>query len=158
MKINQRSIFGIGLPRTGTYSLSLALEMINIETQHYCLLSSNKKCKKTINGNASVDNSYYRNYKKLFKQNENSKFILTTRESKTWNESLILHNKDNIKLPDVNVYANEVIDFFKNANAIDRLLIINVFYEDNVEIMKKICKFLSIDYNEKLVFPNNKKM
>jgi len=75
-------VFGIGLPRTGTASLSEALVILGHNTRHYPKYLSRVK-----NFDALVDTPIYNNYEKLDKEYPGSKFILTVREISGWLES-----------------------------------------------------------------------
>ena len=90
-------IFGIGLPRTGTTSLSKALRALGYEGQNYCLLHDTRTSDRTTF--FEVDNSFYRNFKDIFHGNKNSKFILTTRDRDSWRKSIsrFLENSNLLK-------------------------------------------------------------
>ena len=154
-------IFGIGLPRTGTTSLSKALRALGYEGQNYCFLHDTRTSDRTTF--FEVDNSFYRNFKDIFHGNKNSKFILTTRDRDSWRRSisrfLESSNLLNYKkaLPDITEYTEEVEKFFKNHGAEDQLLTFDVFDEscNSGCKWKKLSDFLKIEVTRKdLPFPH----
>lgn len=85
-------IFGIGLSRTGTTSLSEALKILGFKTVHFNIdqesrieiYKGNFKNKSTEEHDAIIDTpmcNYYKEYDLLY---PNSKFIFTKRNIKTW--------------------------------------------------------------------------
>jgi len=72
-------IFGIGLPRTGTASLSEALTILGYKTRHYP-----KYIDRARQYDALVDSPVCNCYIELDQKYPNSKFILTTREINRW--------------------------------------------------------------------------
>ena len=88
-------VFGIGLSRTGTYSLSKALDVLGFYTIHYPIDPTTLLA--LFNGDAAfpVLNSYdgitditvcpY--YKQLDRRYQGSKFILTVRDIESWTKS-----------------------------------------------------------------------
>ena len=141
------NIYGIGLPRTGTTSLSSFLEC-----DHYCCITS--KSSVPQGQKIIVDNSLYSSYKKLPKD---SLFILTTRDKEDWLDSL--NGFDNIPndMPMIDEYLDDVTEYFSSINRSDNLLIINVFEEN--DIANKLSNFLK-PYPTKTKFrhiSNNKK-
>ena len=87
---NTTKIFGIGLSRTGTTSLTAALEILGYRAYHFPHL------KKGLFGKFSIHQFYLENYqvltdtpvaffyKKLDRKYPKSKFIFTTRELDSW--------------------------------------------------------------------------
>lgn len=75
-------IFGIGLPRTGTSSLSESLQILGYKTKHYP-----KYINEVKKYDASVDTPICNCYGKLDQLYPGSKFILTTREIVGWLDS-----------------------------------------------------------------------
>lgn len=72
-------IFGIGLPRTGTTSLSIALCTAGYKTAHTVFAPHLYDI-----GDAFTDTPIYCDYKELDTRYPNSKFILTTRDVDSW--------------------------------------------------------------------------
>ena len=130
-------LFGIGLPRTGTTSLSKALRILGYSGENYCMLSERKE--KDEHKFFEVNNSFYRNYKELFAENENSKFILTTRDSTSWKASVINFQTTQITrerggskdyqavLPNITEYTQNVMQFFNDHGAMNQLLVVDLF-------------------------------
>ena len=154
-------IFGIGLPRTGTTSLSKALRALGYEGQNYCLLHDTRTSDRTTF--FEVDNSFYRNFKDIFHGNKNSKFILTTRDRDSWRKSIsrFLENSNLLnyknELPDISEYTEEVERFFKNHGSENQLLTFDVFDEscNSSCKWKKLSDFLKIEITGKdLPFPH----
>ena len=149
-------IIGIGLPRTGTTSLAKFLRNLGFSGDNFCIIHGNKEndCVETEEKKFLVDNSAFRNFRqKLINSNQHTKFILTTRDKKSWKQSInsMKAKKLNIPddLPDINVYFKEVNEFFKSNNSINRLLVIDL---NNIN-MKKIYSFLEIKNQIKTEYP-----
>lgn len=118
-------LFGIGLPRTGTTSLSKALRTLGYKGENYCMLSGHKE--KDEHNFFEVNNSFYSCYKKLFTENGNSMFILTTRDSASWKASVSNFQTTHRKLPNINEYTQNVMKFFNDRGALNQLLVVNLF-------------------------------
>jgi hypothetical protein len=149
-------IIGIGLPRTGTTSLAKFLRNLGFFGKNFCVIHGNRENDliKMEEKTFLIDNSAYRNYKqKLINSNRETKFILTTRDKKSWKQSIhnIKEKKFDIPkdLPDINMYLKEVIEFFKSNNLINRLLVIDL---NNID-MQKIYSFLEIENQIKIEYP-----
>lgn len=92
-------IFGIGLSKTGTKSLSKALEILGYKSIHYpndpvtIQQIANKQFKLSImeHYDAAIDTPVAAHYKELDVAFPNSKFILTTRRLESWLESMQFH-------------------------------------------------------------------
>ena len=156
-------IFGIGLPRTGTASLSEALVILGYKTRHYP-----KYISRVDNFDALVDNPIPLFYKDLDNKYPNSKFILTIRNKNNWLKSLYKASKRfqwNKLTPDgrcgpevyeshkkllgcigydeksvvngYNNHINNVKNYFEYKN---NLLIINICNGDG---WNKLCPFLN---------------
>ncbi len=95
------NVFGIGLSRTGTKSLTLALNMLNIKTIHYPC--DNETLQDLIRGDANfsilskgynglTDITTVPYFQQLFSIYGNeAKFILTVRQKQSWLKSLEQH-------------------------------------------------------------------
>ena len=149
-------ILGIGLPRTGTTSLAKFLRNLGFSGENYCVIHDNREndLVKMKEKRFLIDNSAYRNYKqKIINSNLETKFILTTRDKKSWKQSInrIKTKKLNIPkdLPDINLYYIEVTEFFKSKKLINRLLVIDL---NNIN-MEKIFNFLEIENEMKIEYP-----
>ena len=149
-------ILGIGLPRTGTTSLTKFLRNLGFSGENFCVIHDNREndLVKIKEKSFLIDNSAYRNYKqKIINSNLETKFILTTRDKKSWKQSInrMKTKKLNIPkdLPDINLYYIEVIEFFKSKELINRLLVIDL---NNIN-MEKIFNFLEIENEMKIEYP-----
>lgn len=78
--MNKNKIFGIGLSRTGTTSLSHTLKEIGINIIHY----PNESKLFDSNNDGACDIPAAVHYKKLDKKFPNSKFIYTIRDKDEW--------------------------------------------------------------------------
>ena len=151
------NIIGIGLPRTGTASLSQALIRLGKSSQHYCILNDSHKMSAASNpdtalSSAFVDNSYYRIYKSVLFDDkfENTLFILTTRNLIDWQKSMSKFKVvDNI--PNVNDYEKDIKRVFKQAGKEKQLLIINIF--DDPNSFKLVADFIGIEHDN-TTFPH----
>lgn len=159
------NIIGIGLPRTGTASLSRALMLLGKRSRHYCILNdrptqpSRKWAYDEVTAKAvHVDNSFYRIYKSVLfdKEFQNTLFILTTRNLMDWGRSMSKFKLvDNI--PTVNDYEKDIKKIFKQAGKENQLLIINIFEDPNS--FKQVADFIGVEHSN-ITFPhiNNKKL
>lgn len=165
---NSSKVFIIGLSKTGTTSLNKALEILGYKTRHYDFMPFEKIITQDFNQedlshDAISDITVVSCYKKLDKVFPNSKFILTTRDTKSWLASC----KRNFPESIMNKYSGEpqeeifkkvygcvfyneykftdtlhkhiygVMDYFKSRP--NDLLIMNIFEGDGWE---KLCGFL----------------
>ena len=100
---NNSKIFGIGLSRTGTTSLTTALTLLGYKAIHFpdlsLTLSLNLKIKNDLlyqfDAFTDLPISYF--YKNLDKKFPNSKFILTTRDIDSWLNSCANFRRFNYK-------------------------------------------------------------
>jgi hypothetical protein len=155
MKYNK--IFGIGLNKTGTTSLTEALNILGIKTLHYEGIRKSIEFERKNNLKILSTLKEYRGftdspipylYKKLDKEYLNSKFILTIRPLNSWLKSRIKHAKrKNHYLKNCffiykkrwENHNKEVLDYFKDRP--NDLLVMNICKEDGWE---KLCPFLGI--------------
>lgn len=138
-------IYGIGLPRTGTASLTKALKIMGKQTTHYCVLhdSIDHEHFDTL---AKVDNSFYRIYPDLILEHHHALFILTTRNKNSWEKSISRFSAKPPDLPDIEEYTKNVKDVFQSIDAENRLLVVNIFEDPHV--FKKISMFLGVVHEE----------
>lgn len=167
-------IFGIGLSRTGTVSLTTALKILGYNVIHAPRPACMPALYHTLlDYDGATDSCIAHNYKELDEAFPNSKFILTTRTLKPWLESYknFLQNWrdfewDEIDMQlslygslkfDVELYKKgyikhhaDVFSYFKDRP--NDLLVIDFSVDDN---WRKICQFLVRipDYP----FPHNNK-
>ena len=151
----EKKLFGIGLPRTGATSLAEALRILNYKDQNYCFLTNTNTSDKTENSRLfQIDNSYFKVYQQLFSANNNSKFILTTRNNSSWKKSMSRSVYDRNLLPHVSKYRKDVESFFNKNNAKKQLLIIDLFELSDEEKWKTLCNFLEIKNTPVRLFPH----
>jgi hypothetical protein len=143
-------IFGLGLPRTGTNSLGLHL--LNINGECKCILNDyNNKRDKTNNINYLkyiIYNDAFRDLDTILSNeiiNEN-KFILTIRNNEDWLKSI--ENFNELKELNQITYKNKIEKIFKDKKLENRLLIINLFEDDDEKIWKNYIKFLELDLED----------
>ena len=134
-------IYGIGLPRTGTMSLTEALKKMGKQTTHYCVLHDSMD-HEHFDTLAKVDNSFYRIYQDLILDNNNALFILTTRNKDDWRKSIVRFSTKPPDLPDIEEYTKNVKNVFQSIDAQNRLLVVDIFEDPNV--FKKISIFVGI--------------
>ncbi len=94
----KQKVFGAGLSKTATTSLSAALEVLGYKTKHFPIRSINYE-----NGELSIDMDVLekydactdlpiaRFYKKIYKRFPGAKFILTLRDMENWLDSCRRH-------------------------------------------------------------------
>lgn len=93
MHNNINKIFGIGLSRTGTTSLTKALEILGYKSKHFPKIHAYRGKELKLNTKiidkyrAFTDTPVARFYKELDKKYPGSKFILTIRDKKSWLKS-----------------------------------------------------------------------
>jgi len=145
-------IFGLGLPRTGTNSLGKALHLLNINGECKCILNNyNNQREKTNNINYLkyiIYNDTFRDLDTILSNeiiNEN-KFILTIRNNEDWLKSI--ENFNELKELNQITYKNKIEKIFKDKKLENRLLIINLFEDDDEKIWKNLIKFLELDLED----------
>lgn len=88
-----KKVFGIGLSKTGTASLSKALTLLNYSTAHWTNSYSHDLL--TIEDaplfDSLTDISISYLYKEIYSEYPNAKFVLTTRPVKKWEDSFLTH-------------------------------------------------------------------
>lgn len=164
-------IFGIGMPKTGTNSLTQALRNLGYSAKHYP-----HKPMEMGSTMAATDLPVANNFIELDKKYPNSKFILTVRDDASWKESSSHHFKNNNKSkrafnhrklmfgyekPTVQQlmdgkkrYENKVLDYFKDRP--EDLLILNIFAGDGYFELER---FLNLPHGEEDDFPHlNKRL
>lgn len=83
-----RKIFGVGMQRTGTTSMTRALQMLGFKSAHFpAELWEEKSAPVLYECEAFFDNPIPLLYKKLDRRCPGSKFILTVRDEDRWLES-----------------------------------------------------------------------
>jgi hypothetical protein len=161
MALSSNKIFGIGLSRTGTTSLTEYLNRRGIRCIHY----PNTSELTNLKYDAACDITVAEQYKNLDKKYPNSKFILTIRDRQEWIESLSVYmdrpHKKNMNDWSMHVRAKvlgsakfdwdkylraydkhhaDVRKYFKNR---DDMIEINIVGGESPE---RLCNFLGIKY------------
>ena len=157
----KRKIFGIGIGRTSTSSLSYALMQLGLKTWHAPAMINRKNIinyTKKFDALTDLWSVTNINFKELYQIFPDAFYILTIRDSKSWLKSTKYYKKlgniskwipgykemqNKIKLISIKYYEeynNSVIDFFKNKP--NKLLIMNIPKGDG---WKKLCNFLQLD-------------
>jgi len=151
----QNQVYGIGLPRTGTHSIAEAMKLLGMRGMNSCMLTLSRvkhvtpEGQRTI-GNFDVDNALFRTYQKIFHENPLAKFILTTRDAESYQDSVERWNGKNKDRDDVSdiprstsQFQNEVTEFFVHHRAARRLLVVDVFQMPDEELWTKLMDFVS---------------
>lgn len=118
-------IFGIGLPRTGTTSLALALKSYGIQTIHFPfgLYDHGLDAHIAEQYTAFVDTPVPMLYKQLDQRWPGSKFILTTRDRKEWLQSMKWLRTEGRKIWQPDPKREEYKQAFYGTNSFDRELL-----------------------------------
>lgn len=168
-KKSNNKIFCIGFFKTGTNSLSKALSILGFRTGH--LLRAGKKPEegwmeyiKKLKYDAYTDSPMPIKdfYKQLYKTFPNSKFILTIRDKKSLEKSLLNYFKDTkweIKnseelekiIKEYEEHNKDVMCYFQKSPS--QLLVMNIFEGDG---WGKLCSFLGKPIPKK-PFPHKNK-
>ena len=146
------NIIGIGLPRTGTASLSRALMLLGKKSRHYCILNDSPRPPSVKYNSVYVDNSFYQKYTSVLfdKEFQDTLFILTTRNLMDWGRSMSKFQLvDNI--PNVNDYEKDIKKLFKQAGKEKQLLIIDIFEDPNS--FKRLANFIGVEHDN-ITFPH----
>lgn len=137
-------IFGIGYSRTGTTSLSTALNILGYNVTHHCSIQDGNYiwkdiCKniKTYDGIVSSALSFF--YKRLDYNYPNSKFILTTRNFPDWKKSLKRFCPNEVF--NIRDYENNIRSYFIERDK--DLLIMNIC--SNFHSWPTLCSFLGCE-------------
>jgi hypothetical protein len=138
----QIKVIGIGLPRTGSTSLSECLGILGYAGEHYCEIFGSINSQYKNNKKYIINNSYYKNIEEVILNNKNSKFILTTRNDAEWEKSIKKFININ-KLIYPSIYEDKVYNIFLKNNILNNLLIINLFDLNEINKWKNICYFLN---------------
>ena len=146
------NIIGIGLPRTGTASLSRALMLLGKKSRHYCILNDHPRAPSTSPPSVYVDNSFYKIYKAVLFDAafQNTLFILTTRNLIDWERSI---SKFKIvdSIPDVSSYEKDIKNVFEQNGQQDKLLTINIF--EDPHSFKRVADFIGVEHSN-IIFPH----
>lgn len=164
-------VFGIGLGKTGTSSLTAALQQLGYNAVHF---PDPSVLQDVFNGkyDAATDTPIALNFRKLYELFPDAKFLLTVRNITDWMKSIETHmstkskNAHNIDwIADLRVklygdvfydpekyrnaylnHMNEVLTFFGRNRAMSQLRIINIIeQETDSDRWKSICEPLGLN-------------
>lgn len=158
--LRKSKIFGIGLSKTGTTSLTTALNILGLNIVHFPSVTDFFEIIKTTDGATDTPAAMY--YRTLYEIYPDAKFILTIREENSWVKSAraefenrparteeiqllrrTLYSSDTWDeekyLSSYKNYNEEVLQFF--ADKKEKLLVLDIFFEDS---WNKICEFLNL--------------
>ena len=171
---NKKKLFCIGLGRTATSSLSVALLNLGYEVWHCPILNDSDNLRSYVNKFDALTELPFccdYNFRDLYNMYPKAQFILTTRDEEKWLNSTIKYKRmmdiiinkfpgygmftknfynfefsiDNFKK-----YNKNVLDFFQDKQ--EQLLVMDIPDGDGYE---KLCKFLDVEYRDNLgEFPN----
>jgi len=124
-------IIGIGLPRTGTRSLSLALELLGFTGSHHCELIGTTR-EPGVGDSYRIDNSFYHD---ISAYNPKNLYICTTRPAEEWRNSIFQFKE--YDGPDIESYLTQCKSTFTKTNT--RLLAFDIRTG-----WKPLCEFLNL--------------
>jgi hypothetical protein len=182
--MNKPYVFGIGLPKTGTSSLTAALNCLGIPTLHNYLPDGESRLYRLVEDNLEknqklfdpIDQKYKgfvdfmgdQHYETLCTQYPDSVFIYTKREFVSWFESRVISYKKNI--------LNGRAQYFEDVDSV-HVEMAQQYFEQNKKIPEffrdkphryleidicagdgwdKLCKFLDLPVQQ-LPFPHENK-
>ncbi len=128
-------IIGIGLPRTGTRSLSAALEILGFRGSHHCEIIGTTRNRQPTDS-YRIDNSFYRD---LSDVDSNHTYIVTYRPYEEWRSSIFQYKQ--YEGPDIESYINSCVSVFSNQGI--SLLVFNIRDGWN-----PLCEFLKVPVPE----------
>ena len=132
-------IWGIGLPRTGTTSLSEALTLLGFKTSHHCKLQNGDSylseiLEESLDNEAIVNNHLYDFYQRVYAleamDGKIGLYVLTYRLDK--------YVSDNLN------YMAETYSFFEERGSTDHLLLLDTKSNEK-EKWRKLSGFLGMD-------------
>ena len=154
-------IFGLGLPRTCTNSLGIALHLIGINGECKCILNDfHNKREKENNSNDYkyiIYNDAYQELDMLLNDDKiyNNKYILTMRNNNEWKKSIQKFDKKEVveELNTLNIseYMDKIIQRFKEKKCIHNLLIVNIFEEEDELLWNKLYNFLNLKSDDDII-------
>lgn len=175
-------IYNIGLPRTGTKSIAQIVRNYGFICKHpnitggynfeYNFLKKNISIWKADDRIYSNTPVWHPEFWKLLNIEEH-KIIYTYRDKESWIKSIQNYNyfKNNKLLPRDEYWFRDYFKDFntenlsdvydrhlKAVNELKNVLKIDIIKEENIDITKKICKFLNIEFNEFMIIKNEDKI
>ena len=166
----QVKIFGIGIGRTATSSLSYALMQLGFKTWHAPARLNRDNIQNYVNKFDALTDLWSvtsMDYKEIYNLYPNAVYILTIRDTESWFKSTKYYKKlgrvarfipgyeemqKKIKLLSKKYYENynkKVLEFFKDKP--DKLLVMNIAKGDGWD---KLSKFFKINTPENEPFPH----
>lgn len=135
----QKTVYGIGLPRTGMTSLARALRILGYDGANHCRLTG---VSQTDGAGETqrvfrIDNGFHEMYQALYHGDPEGYFILTVRDPEHWRASLARFEHD-LDLPEITAYQREVERFFAATGG--RLLVLNLLTK--ADHWTPLCQFL----------------
>lgn len=170
-------VYNIGLPRTGTKSITHLLEGYGFVCKHPNITTNNFDYKfliKNIN-QWCIDNTVYSNTPVWHPEFwnllniEKHKIIYTYRDNESWINSILNYSyfkRNKLLIRDEYWfksyfdgfdYENLLNVFNKHLNAVNQLknvLFVDIINDTDIEKTKKICDYLNIEYNSNLIIKN----
>jgi hypothetical protein len=139
-------VFGIGLGRTGTKSLSMALKMLGIKTIHHCVKNEIMKCVRndflleldTLSYyDAMVDGFPVLFYKRLYKRYPDAKFILTTRDDvESWLKSVEKNYRAFVNNDNISKKALEIRRKIFGTDVYDKDILLKKYEDHKKEVLE----------------------
>lgn len=174
-------IYNIGLPRTGTKSIAQIIRKYGFICKHPNITGGYNFEKKFLVNNLNewrVDNRIYSNtpvwhpeFWDLLEIKE-YKIIYTYRDKESWIKSIQNYSyfKKNILLKRDEYWFRDYFKDFstenlsdvydkhlKAVNGLKNVLFIDIINEDDVDITKKICEYIEIEFNPNIIIKNEDK-
>lgn len=135
----KKTVYGIGLPRTGMTSLARALRILGYDGANHCRLTGASETDSAAETERvfRIDNGFHEMYQALYHGDPEGYFVLTVRDPAHWRDSLARFDH-NLDLPDMTAYRREVERFFEDQGG--RLLVLNLLTRD--DHWTPLCEFL----------------
>jgi len=171
-------IYNIGLPRTGTKSIAQIVRRYGFICKHPNITGGYNFEKEFLIKNLDewrVERRIYSNtpvwhpeFWKLL-EIEKHKIIYTYRDKESWIKSIQNYNyfKENKLLSRDEYWFRDYFKDFstenlsdvydrhlKDVNQLKNVLYVDIINEDNVDITKKICKYINIEFNPDIIIRN----
>lgn len=172
-------IYNVGLPKTGTKSITYLLKEYGFNVSHPNITDENFDYDFLFNNKEKweLDNHFYCNtpiwhpYFWDIVNINNHKIICTDRNKEDWVKSVLNYKyfrKRKLIKKDRFWFNSYFVNFTKhdlsklydkhkeNTEKLNNVLFINIIENDNIESTKKICDFLEIEYNESIILNDYK--
>jgi len=155
----RRKVFGIGLPQTGTSSLSAALETLGLSVWHAPPLSSNDNLRRWVqrfDALTDVHTVSSTAFRDLLEVSPDALFILTTRDPDRWFQSVQQTYSNyslcarvvpgyqrmrtlalSLRAGDLEEYNSHVIEHFRREGRLDQLLVLDVSHPSAWSVLSR---------------------